>query len=1717
MSLIELACRDKSCAPPPTGTGGSLPDQGEAFFDWSTQPTVPVSEISSDGRSGVIASGKPVIVYRGITTLDELRNGDGASWESSAQAVGSSELGTAVSHTPSQLFGDVAVSSQRRYATQLAIDVQGMSFTTLLQPEGDGTFKPTRMLGLAITEPIQFDRIVAVRQYSDQGLRLLDGDTSAQVDALRNHVTEHVGAQAVTEWLRGTGVTASAVIELACRDASCAPPPVGTGGSKPGGGAFDPKLGRTPLINQIREIYSPVHDYEETDELADAEERLAGVHTELADLFEDNESDEIEDDDIWVRLTESVQTREMVSQALKSDDPHPIAIAAMQQVHREMVAEMGDGTMEFRRKSKGDAQALDPFHPTAGKYAEPEGLRDYRSRGGTGVTSWFARGRDPYGWDSVVDWDMKSINEDDRQWMRDGTWVRHFGADQVIGRIGDMTWRGEVLIAHTPETIDRLMAGKFPIVLRENQVIASATIELACRDASCAPPPVGTGGSKPNGGRAAVAKLARERYENYEPSGEGDRQAANIGHQIHSVLVDYFDGSENNVPLWEVLTETKESREMISAALRSPNPDPIAVAVMQQAHREIEGELGEHTQMQVWRQADSLSNPYSHRSGPHGAVLRRLGAPDTGTGVTSWWGDRPKDGMKPSDDWRIVEQRRNGLLMPSDDFQDKFRRTAERGDAGQKVFTDWVGANRILGRFGDMRHSGEILVAHSPETIERLMANEFPIVPEDGGVVASLIELACRDKSCAPPPVGTGGSNPDGGGAEYRMEHTAPDRESGAAAHDLTGGNEVYPSDFWENPHYYWYNDRAIDREITDILRSVRGNPDAEVTVYRSLPPEHAEDGVNPKDWVTLSRAYAEGHGMHPDDPSQDWPVVERVVRAGDLFTAGDSLAEWGWDPENVTAAGCQSAECAPPPVGTGGSSPTTDDLDELPEGFVTDASESAERIFNFEFTDRSGTTYKSVTQVVEESDDGFVTIEGDIVVPGTDAFGGPKISVVGTFDRQIDSKEEMYHDSLSVMPEHQGKGIGSAFIAESMRRAADEGVSRVFTTAISSHWSNGVYTWLRAGFDTPNGMVTNRTTRKNLGARYRAAGDHNLASRLRGRNRVSTADLLASPVAKEALGGGHDESIAMDLQMDISDLKTEAALAASAFTDWIERAITFTLSEDETWYEPLAEEDLTAAGCQSADCAPPPTGTGGSKPGSSDMPGIVDWVSGTEMEGEIPVFDPDSDAGRAALSLLERVTGMEMPSSLLTEHPKDSWNDMIQHEESRKWLSDTVRAGAGPGEQVILRAVHENWLRRWDPKYRPDVVPIYRLVDGEESRYDPYEPNADWKASSVAPERAGTGLVSAFWGQGYAVPDGTPWGHGLKATDTSQQSTTPSWYGDVKTSDVLGVFGDMREGIGGEIIVGRPGLVQRLLRGEPSDDANAALTASADPFAGLEVYGFACHSKACAPPPVGTGGSSPGGIPGIANQEAYNEYREKTVQVQLLDAESAAYAQQQIQEAEIVVRVSTDRLSDIINYSEPEDWELRSLHDPDNEVGRSLRKDEYLQHRDLYDAAVGFDLGYVVHGYSEAEFSLEPIQAPDDPNPFEIMHRTSPRSANWYGEISLVMSDEARDNATFTITDSLNSGSVPLPIDGPIDPRAAALNGAHPYQLGNQYVEVQLRAPIELSSKHVKEIRVPDLYHLQDVAHVLSERMPDTLVTTEDDGIQMTMEDAVKALEELP
>ena len=108
--------------------------------------------------------------------------------------------------------------------------------------------------------------------------------------------------------------------------------------------------------------------------------------------------------------------------------------------------------------------------------------------------------------------------------------------------------------------------------------------------------------------------------------------------------------------------------------------------------------------------------------------------------------------------------------------------------------------------------------------------------------------------------------------------------------------DQLYP-DVYERPEIYTHgDDPAVNRDSVRHVRRVRGNPDAAVTVYRAVPHGTAE--INPGDWVTQSAGYAKAHGYHPTDPSQDMPVLSKKVRAGDLTSDGNSIHEWGWNPQ---------------------------------------------------------------------------------------------------------------------------------------------------------------------------------------------------------------------------------------------------------------------------------------------------------------------------------------------------------------------------------------------------------------------------------------------------------------------------------------------------------------------------------------------------------------------------------------------------------------------------------------------------------------------------------------------------------------------------------------------------------------------------------------------------------------------------------------------------
>ena len=73
------------------------------------------------------------------------------------------------------------------------------------------------------------------------------------------------------------------------------------------------------------------------------------------------------------------------------------------------------------------------------------------------------------------------------------------------------------------------------------------------------------------------------------------------------------------------------------------------------------------------------------------------------------------------------------------------------------------------------------------------------------------------------------------------------------------------------------------------MLQKIRGNPNADVIVYRAA----RKNELNPGDWVTFSRAYAKD-SVEPNAPEK---VYSFKVKAKDIIFAGDDINEFGYYP----------------------------------------------------------------------------------------------------------------------------------------------------------------------------------------------------------------------------------------------------------------------------------------------------------------------------------------------------------------------------------------------------------------------------------------------------------------------------------------------------------------------------------------------------------------------------------------------------------------------------------------------------------------------------------------------------------------------------------------------------------------------------------------------------------------------------------------------------
>lgn len=183
---------------------------------------------------------------------------------------------------------------------------------------------------------------------------------------------------------------------------------------------------------------------------------------------------------------------------------------------------------------------------------------------------------------------------------------------------------------------------------------------------------------------------------------------------------------------------------------------------------------------------------------------------------------------------------------------------------------------------------------------------------------------------------------------DYRGLYTAPTKDIGASLDNITA---IYPDDIYSNNavRYYGTGEDLLDRQSLSIIQQAKGRPNLQVKIYRAvpliitnqdkinylekqkkyilkygkvpstmntkldrsdyydkisneldrlkaLPPEDTKKiEINKEDWVTINKQYAKDHGEAT--LLGKYRILTKIVPAKTLFTNGDSIHEWGYDP----------------------------------------------------------------------------------------------------------------------------------------------------------------------------------------------------------------------------------------------------------------------------------------------------------------------------------------------------------------------------------------------------------------------------------------------------------------------------------------------------------------------------------------------------------------------------------------------------------------------------------------------------------------------------------------------------------------------------------------------------------------------------------------------------------------------------------------------------
>ena len=373
---------------------------------------------------------------------------------------------------------------------------------------------------------------------------------------------------------------------------------------------------------------------------------------------------------------------------------------------------------------------------------------------------------------------------------------------------------------------------------------ASADIELACYDASCAPPPVGKGGSsegkstKPiisDDPDAQLYRIRRDWKGDPQPYRQDSQDILNADTPI---VID-------NTPRWDGTINDREERRFTNAARLL---DEISTAPFMDVplYRGLSMRPQSYfaTELSSVKAGDKLDWPPSGFSSNPDIARRFV------------WG-----GPKYSNDMKVLvtlQQGSRAFDMQREDSGEVWGDEAEYAVAGSFEVVSVETKNMVtLPRTGESADVINIVIRQTdPISIPDGMTSWSEKLQLNSTTASALIELACHDASCAPPPVGTGGSKSGGSaGAD-------PDRDADAlvlaeaadqwkrdplvlrrASTERLRGSEMsdeeisrrrsqeakhFPIDFAEP-------DPIMDKKVSALLNAIADAPAYPLTLYRGV------------------------------------------------------------------------------------------------------------------------------------------------------------------------------------------------------------------------------------------------------------------------------------------------------------------------------------------------------------------------------------------------------------------------------------------------------------------------------------------------------------------------------------------------------------------------------------------------------------------------------------------------------------------------------------------------------------------------------------------------------------------------------------------------------------------------------------------------------------------------------------------------------------------